>query len=127
MSDYRTSRSGYLKTLEALESRRLLSVGGTVDPFFGDHGTASAAVGQTPDAFFTYPQGIHVDPQGRTEVISSIQTYPDQFRIITTLDLTRFLRNGQLDTSFGTGGTISLAPLTNAEQFYFTPDNKLVI
>lgn len=74
---------------------------GIPDPAFGNNGTVTTEFGNRDDR----AQAIALDPGGRIVLAGSIMT--DYFDV-TNFGLTRYVSNGNLDTSFGLLGKVDL-------------------
>jgi hypothetical protein len=80
--------------LEVLEAREVPAYLGELDPSFGTNGIGSASVQiNIPN----YPVSV-VDSSGRTIILSDYEG----------LTVTRFDANGNLDTTFGQGGSVTV-------------------
>lgn len=75
---------------------------GRLDPTFGPAGKITTHVGFSGSAF-----ALAFQPDGKTVVAGNVRrTYEDARR---TFALARYLANGGLDPTFGTGGTVTIA------------------
>jgi uncharacterized delta-60 repeat protein len=100
--------------VEFLESRTLLAAG-ALDPTFGSNGTAEFGFGGVMNS------GAHdAALQSDGKIVALTDGEND-----TNMRLVRFTSNGQLDTTFGTGGVIALP--FRADAFAVRPDNKIVV
>src|ERR1051326_6583504 len=99
----RTSRrrpSRYQPQIEALEDRCLLSAG-ALDSTFGSGGIVTTAPTRGND----YGQGVLLQPNG--DLIAYGVGYEKQGKYSSVSELVRYLPNGSLDASFGSGGIVS--------------------
>ena len=83
--------------LEALETREVPAIVGGLDPSFG---TAGKFAGLTAT---TAVSGVAIDPAGRTVIAGATPGAGGNDFLVA-----RFNPNGTLDTSFGTGGKVTL-------------------
>jgi uncharacterized delta-60 repeat protein len=94
--------------VEALECRRLLAGGATLDASFGSGGKA---IVDLPNNFNDSVQRVVLQGDGKILVLSGAS-------------LSRLNANGSVDATFGTGGTMTLPAFGAA--FALTPDQKIV-
>src|SRR5215218_2439185 len=100
--------------VEYLESRTLLAAG-ALDPTFGSNGTAEFGFG---GAMHSGARDAALQSDGKIVVLTEGDD-PDNAR------LARFTANGQLDTTFGSGGVVVLPFQLGA--FAVRGDNKIVV
>jgi uncharacterized delta-60 repeat protein len=118
-------------TAAALSGSTAAATPGTLDPSFGQGGTAALPAGAAP------PYAVLLQADGKVLVFSSItdpaNVFTDANGITTTLSdfgVLRYNSNGTLDTSFGTGGQ-ALDPVAGlsvvAHGAFLQPDGKIVV
>ena len=94
---------------------------GALDPSFGSGGIVTTAIGPRDD--FAY--ALALQPDGKLVVAGNSWNGSDY-----ELALARYLSNGALDPSFGSGGTVTTAIGTgsaSAEALVVDPDGRLVV
>ncbi len=91
---------------------------GHLDPSFGTGGTVTTAIGRG-----AVSQAVLLQPDGKLVAAGSSGTSPH-----STFALARYDRNGRLDASFGSGGTVTTAVGTDAvaQALALQPDGRLV-
>ncbi|HZO30787.1 MAG TPA: hypothetical protein VFH48_32870 [Chloroflexota bacterium] len=89
---------------------------GQLDPAFGNGGIVTTSFG----AGAATAEGIAIQPNGRIVLVG---------RFKNDVALARYLDNGQLDPTFGTGGkaVTSMPAFTRAESIALQPDGMIVI
>ncbi len=89
-----------------------LNPNGALDESFGNGGTASAPSFNEPGSPCTQfcgdnSQSLALQPDGKVIVIGNVTGYNATLSLYKGLGIVRFLPNGQLDNSFGTGGRVA--------------------
>ena len=96
-------------------------IAGLLDGTFGSDGTVLEKItGRFEDA-----RGVQVDYQGRILVVAQV-TYPDTFKKMT---IVRFLSDGSLDVTFGTGGysVLHIVRLDYSTCLVVQPDDSILV
>jgi uncharacterized delta-60 repeat protein len=96
---------------QAVLSLARFNVDGTPDQSFGYLGGLTQVLGT-----YGYVGDLAIQPDGKIIVFAS--AFPQAF-------VERFLANGQIDTTFGTGGKISVAANASSPHFALQPDGKI--
>jgi uncharacterized delta-60 repeat protein len=96
---------------QAVLSLARFNVDGTPDQSFGYLGGLTQVLGP-----LGYVGDLAIQPDGKIIVFAS--AFPQAF-------VERFLANGQIDTTFGTGGKISVAANASSPHFALQPDGKI--
>jgi uncharacterized delta-60 repeat protein len=96
--------------LEQLEGRRLLSAG-NLDPTFNPSGTPQGVL-VADFGFVETGQSVSVQADGKVLIAGTIDSFTSQ-----DFGVARFLANGQLDTTFGTGDSDGVDGLATADFF----------
>lgn len=108
-------------TTSSIQLRHLLA-DGTLDPTFGSSGTVTTSFGGSDAA-----AAMVLQPDGAVVVAGS--TTPSLLDLTTQVQLIRYLGDGTLDPSFGTGGrvvTTFAETRSSAEALALQPDGALV-
>jgi uncharacterized delta-60 repeat protein len=110
---YRTKagRACFKPRLELLETRTLLSGGGSLNPNFGSGGLVTTNFGGAD-----FGSALTIQPDGKIVVVGT------DFSLTSStaeLDLARYNTDGSLDQSFGSGGKVQT--LIGASTFDFSP------
>jgi uncharacterized delta-60 repeat protein len=101
---------------------------GAIDPTFGHLGNGTVVAdrgsGEGVDKILRQPDGKIVTVGQTLEA-----TFPDASTIMKTTEVTRYLTNGALDPSFGTGGIFSRPTIGNGlvSDAVLQPDGKIVV
>ena len=114
--------------LEPLEGRLLLTAG-DLDTTFGGTGQVVLQLGT-----YLYPQGLAVQPDLKTVIVSLKPPSPGGGRYHVSLVVTRYNVDGSLDATFGSGGEVIMATDSlydglsrHNASVAIQPDGKLVV
>ena len=123
--DIRRSRRAIRPALESLEGRVVMTAG-SLDPTFGANGTISGTIdtGNGPD--LSDASAVAVEPNGDIIVVGLVaRPHSSNSTALPTLAARRYLPNGTLDTTFGTGGQVDVPAPTGYEGAE-TPHNVVI-
>jgi uncharacterized delta-60 repeat protein len=99
---------------------------GVLDPSFGSGGVVTTDV--QDDSFWEWYEGLAVDAEQRILAVGNTMTTETYQKAGTVV--ARYLQSGALDTSFGSGGVVSVSPLLargSAHAIATQSDGRIVV